>query len=341
MKIPKKLSIALLLVLATQSVFASEKNEPMTLKELKSSLKDASGGGAISALLAQSGGNPAMTTRAYALIDSAKTIGIQAGIAYENARLKKLIDQHSRDLDTIYNFALLMVNSRVVPPVISETREIYTQEGDNTIRLSGALFKIEKQAYFSSNPPNWRGYISVEELSKKSILDNAITIRPKTSAENAAWEEGLEDGWKEGREQARKIIEYQFDSLNRDFLGMFRFKRFAAQGKITLPIVAQDRLQMTQTDNSIVLDEQLIQLTQLPRFTADVENWSANQSMVSSEPYPLSPRHKVTPPNKSEEAIIETTPGFNPVLVDTPALKSHTVTKDDLNESKGVFQDVR
>ena len=330
------LMVALITLSNIHSVHAAD--SPMTLDELKKVLNDNEGAGAISALIAKTSGNSGESIRAQALIDNAKSLGLQAGIAYENNRLKKIIEANSRHLDVIYDFSPLMVNERVVAPVITEARDLYNQDGDDTIRLSGVMYKIEKQAYFSSVPPNWRGYISIEDLSKSTIVNNAVAIRPKNAAEKAAWEEALDIGWDSGLEQSQKMLEYQFDELNRDFIGMLRFKKFASQGRITIPIVANERITMTRTENTIALNEQLLRLTSLPQFSTEIRNWGANESMVSSEIKPTDPRHVVMPSIDKPVAIIQQSPSFNPDLVDTAIIKTHVFSSEELSRSPEVFK---
>lgn len=76
-------------------------------------------------------------------------------------QINNIIQTDSRQLDAIYNFNALMIQGKVVPPVISEANDLYNQKGTDQIRLTKRVYNIEKQASFSSTAPNWRSYLNV------------------------------------------------------------------------------------------------------------------------------------------------------------------------------------
>ena len=90
--------------------------------------------------------NAAASTRTQAIRDTALSLGVKGGIVWQLDNIRLIINRRARDLDTVYDFAHLMIQERVVPPVISEARDLYNQDGDLALRLSGAYYRIESQA---------------------------------------------------------------------------------------------------------------------------------------------------------------------------------------------------
>lgn len=203
-----------------------------------------------------------------ALSDYARSVGIRAGISAGLNEVNGQISTHSRQLDAIYNFAPLMIHGRVVPPVITEARDLYNQSGDLEIRTSEAIFKIFKQARFSSTEPNWRNYLvfPIESSAYEKYSYTGGDLMPTDSVERKVWEDATREGWKEGVQQASIMLEQSFDRLNRDYVGMVRYHLLTVEGKVTMPIVSDYRLYDSNDGTKMVLDEKLLKLEVLPTF---------------------------------------------------------------------------
>lgn len=241
----------------------------------------------------RSDGNETAEGRLQAVYDTALGLGVNSGIAWQLAAIRKTITKQERNLDTVYNFNPLMIKGRVVPPVITETRDVYSQEGEQALRLSGAYYKIEKQAHFSSVPPNWRGYL---DFPQPTINTVAITsLKPKDSDEEKIWESAVKDGWQQGIEQANIMFEHGLDQLNRDYTGMMRFHRFALKGMITLPAIASESINVTSTGQTMAVDETLLRLTTLPEFNSKMNAWGGeitSSSTHRAKPHKRKRTHK-------------------------------------------------
>ncbi len=216
--------------------------------------------------------NDAQRARSQALLDTALGVGVKAGIAWQLNNISKDIQARERALDTIYDFGGLMIQSRVVPPVIIEATDLYNQDGDYALRLSGAYYKIETQARFSSVAPSWRAYLSFPTGARPS--PGYDMIKPTTSAEKNLWKQGVADGWQQGVDQANVMLEHSLDLLNRDFTGMLRFHRFVLQGKITMPVIASESIPVTNDGATMTVDETLLRITTLSEFDGDMKKWT-------------------------------------------------------------------
>ena len=235
--------------------------------------------------------NEAQKARAQALMDTATGIGLRAGLSWQLRNVDAAVGKLSRDLELIYNFNPLMIQQRVVPPVITEARDLYNQEGDFAVRLSGAYYKIERQARFASVSPNWREYLS---FPKATVMQpGRMSLSPATDEEREIWREAVKSGWDQGVEQANIMLTQAMDRLNRDFGGMARFHRFVITGKISLPAIATEDIAVSRAPAVLAVDETLLRITTLPDFNSKIGEW---QGIVTSraDAAPASPAEKET-----------------------------------------------
>lgn len=203
-----------------------------------------------------------------AMYDYAKTIAIRAAMTSRIDNIESIIEKHSRELDAIYNFEPLMIQQRVVPPVITEARDLYNQSSNLQIRLSQALYNIERQAYFSSTAPNWREYLRFnnEGSAYGKFGYFAGDMQPKTKMEGEIWAEATAEGWELGARQANVILEQAMQKLNRDYTGMIRFHTMVLEGKLTMPSVSSYNLYNSNTGNRLIVGEELLEIDVLPTF---------------------------------------------------------------------------
>lgn len=229
--------------------------------------------------------NPtAQNAKIEALIDAGLSVGVKAGLRMQLQNINRAVEGSKRELDTIYDFGPLMIRDRVVPPVITEARDLYNQDGAYALRLSGAFYKIESQARFSSTPPNWRDYLWFGS-GKTSDDDAADFLRPKNDHERQVFRNAIAKGWHQGVEQANVMLQYAMDRLNRDVLGMLRFHTFVINRKITMPAVASQSWGYSkQGDGSIAVDETLLRITTLPEFNSNLNQWKAQAKTAEMTP---------------------------------------------------------
>lgn len=233
--------------------------------------------------LLKAGKNSGAAARTQAIRDTALSLGVKGGIVWQLDNIRIIINRRARDLDTIYDFGHLMIQDRVVPPVISEARDLYNQDGDLALRLSGAYYKIESQAKFSSVAPNWRQYLTFPRLRiEYSILTH--TLKPRNDDERRLWRLAVADGWRQGVEQANLMLKNGMDRMNRDFTGMLRFHSFVLQGRIRMPAVASEQIAVTHRGETMAVDETLLRITDLSDFVTDTRNWTGviTQSPLAS-----------------------------------------------------------
>lgn len=190
------------------------------------------------------------------------------GIKSRLKQIETALSSNARDLDAIYDFGPLLIKGKVIPPVITEANDIYNLEDSTTIRTSDRIYQIKNQARFSSIAPNWRAYMPLPIESKAYSSDILISksLMPENEAEKEVWLLATVKGWDSGVQQANTMLENNFKRLNRDYVGMVRFHEFVLQGKLSMPIINQYDLDNSNDGNTMVLNEQMLKLTQLPQF---------------------------------------------------------------------------
>lgn len=221
--------------------------------------------------------NQSSVARGEAILDTALQVGVKAGLAWQLTNINKALKVREREFDTVYDFGSLMFQDRVVPPVITEARNLYNQDDDYTLRLSGAYWKIESQAKFSSVPPSWREYVTFPPpiIDRTSLIS---ALLPRNSAEEKVWKLAVKDGWIQGVKQANLMLEYGMDRMNRDIGGMRRFNEFARHGQITMPIIAGASIPVTKQGQTMAVDETLLRITALPQFNDNIATWKSSVS---------------------------------------------------------------
>lgn len=218
--------------------------------------------------------------------ENAYNHAVARGIATKLKEARQAVVVNERQLDAVYDFAPLMIQGKIVPPVITESRDIIQNPDDVTIKTTGAVYKIDQQARFSTLPPNWRLYLSFPEEKYEVGINEAFLgdLAPKNSYERAAVRKEIVRGYKDGMQQGIDIVQYSLNKLSRDYTGMIKFHEFVMQGKLSMPAFASQSLAVASTGNTISLDQNLLTITQLPAFNSNIDSWQSWFTPVKAKP---------------------------------------------------------
>lgn len=197
--------------------------------------------------------------------------GARAGLNWKTQLINKGLELVGRNLDLVYDFAPLMIEKRVTPPVLTEARDVMTQEGDDAVLLNGQTYKIVSQAKFSSRPPHWRSYLW-RTYANDSLLPDPELL-PRNAEEKEVWGVAVQEGWAKGVEQANEIFDSSLIRMDRDYRGMIRYHMLAMQNMVTIPVVAEAKLPINATGQAMDLDGQIFRLTAVPQFNGERQNW--------------------------------------------------------------------
>lgn len=226
--------------------------------------------------------------RLKAILDNAYQHAVKVGIQSEmNGIVSTLQDAKViRNLDSIFNFDALLLKDRVVPPVITEARDIVQNKNGTSFKTTSMVYKIEKQAYFSTTAPNWRSYLTFPLVDYRVDFSETPTkdMMPKNSREYDAWRVKTENGFKEGQKIASEMFEYSLNKLVRDYTGMIRFHEFVLANKISMPTLSRSDLAVSNTGNVMAIDQKLLTIRTLPSFEGNTLKWTTWQSPVQYNP---------------------------------------------------------
>lgn len=221
------------------------------------------------------------TIRFNAIRETAITFGAQAGLARRTFDNLKRLERQAQELDVIYNFQSLMVEGNVVPPVMTETTDVYDQSSEDMLRVIGKVFRIEQQARFTYAPPTWRAYLMMGYTFDSNVV---AAVAPQTDAERQLWKQGAEEGFALGSAQADTILKDNFARLQRDFLGMVKYHQMLEAGMVTKPYVASTQRGVVRAeDGSMHVGEVFLRITASPDFVSEPGKWKSGPRGLAAE----------------------------------------------------------
>ncbi len=217
--------------------------------------------------------NPLLPLRQTALKETALSYGARSALARRTYEMAQILNQNQQLLDTIYNFAALLLAKNVMPPVLSTARSTLKQPETNTLRVADAVYRIERQAQFVTNPKHWRDYL-IHDF-QFSVTPPAPVLLPKNKAEIDLWQRSLAEGWALGKQQAEQIFQQSLARLERDYTGMILYRSLLAQRMISAPYVAEANLGVTGTRDgkTMQLNDRILRITANPAFAFHAANW--------------------------------------------------------------------
>ena len=210
--------------------------------------------------------------RSQAIQDTALSIGAQGGLATRAKQINQILNQESTHLDDIFNFNRLMLADHVLPPVLEASEKSMKLDGLMTIRLSDQVYIIQAQAHFVSVPPNWRDYL-IMSYSPPDMPP--VNMLPNSRAEQAIWAKYVVIGWKQGLDQGDQILKDNLARITRDVKGMALYKTLLLQGMVSQPFVDKTAMGITGGGDSMRINDQILQITALPRLQVDTRQWHA------------------------------------------------------------------
>lgn len=199
---------------------------------------------------------------------TARTAGIQDGYLEESKRIAAYLDtpEIAARLEAKYPFPAVMIGADIVPPVVSELRDVRQTSTRTLLVTALGSFEIVRDARVTVIPPNWRDYLTVTPPPES----RTTWTPPKDDAEKANWEIGYKGGLEIGIAQARAAFDDGLGRLDRDFLGMRRYGELAAAGAVSLPIVKVRAagLKVGKDSRSAAVDQRLLKIVVAPKFVS-------------------------------------------------------------------------
>lgn len=208
--------------------------------------------------------------RAQALQQTAMTVGAQSGLYWRSIQINTMLLANSKSLDRVYNFNGLMLPHNILPPVLSEGRQILNLADPDTIRLADRMYEIVSQAKFVTTAPNWRDYLWMN-FQKAPVPDPAFL--PSKRKEQQIWKVAVAKGWSQGIQQANIIYAENVNRLTRDYNGMLLYNTLLAQNIVSAPFVSSTNLGVTGGGSSMNVNDQVLRITALPQLLPNSQDW--------------------------------------------------------------------
>ena len=193
---------------------------------------------------ARPGINPdssASTIRGQALREAALSYGARGGLAARAFAINEMLRRHEAELDAAYDFSTLVVplgggQTLMRPPVVTEAQMAFALgDGGQVARETGRVYQITRRAELTSAPPNWRVYLVrtwTNPTPPPDDLRSAHAGRSRTLEPVGFGRLG------QGRAAAVEIFLSDLGRLERDIVGMARYRVLLRAGLVEQPRVA-------------------------------------------------------------------------------------------------------
>lgn len=210
----------------------------------------------------------AQNARDAALRQAAGTMAFQKAVRHGYGLLRAQCEARAHVFDRIFNFRQLLLEGRVLPPVILWMGPATRLEPEDAARSVEASYRIARPARLVSRAPSWRDYI----MADFAALEPAQGYLPKNSHEEEVWKEGVDQGWQEGLEQAQELFGMNMARLVADYRGMLRFHMLAQKGMVSMPRLAEGKLGLKVGKRTLDINETIFRIT-VPAGFLPAEAW--------------------------------------------------------------------
>lgn len=238
---------------------------PVQFNSLDSILKPSAPGGVIQSTQKEQ----ISLVRETILKELALILGAQAGLADRSNEIFAILDSRQKELDRRYQFNRLVLGQNVLPPIISESRDVVALEA-TAMRVAGIVYRIDEPARFALPTPTWRDwlYLGLDINAARHQQVDAQAM-PQNPQEQAYWERMVRQGYEAGRAQAQAAFDANLALLERGFNGMRRFYELVQRGMVSPPVIASaSDIVMREDPNTISVGTTVFRITASADFSA-------------------------------------------------------------------------
>ncbi|WP_292530078.1 type IV secretion system DotC family protein [Methylocystis sp.] len=229
------------------------------------------------------GGDPGLGLepgREDVLHQAALTFGAQGGLAGRAFAINEMLRRYEPTLDETYDFHALVLplgggRTLMRPPVVTHAQLAFAL-GDNAqvARETDCVYGITREAQLASAPPNWRAYL-VRNWRAPSRPHDAVL--PRTEQEAAYWNKWVAEGWAQGEKQGVEIFLADLGRLQRDIVGMARYRVLLRQGLVAHPKVVFQNSIVNGGRDELRAGDRIVRITDQPGLRADARRWGAKR----------------------------------------------------------------
>lgn len=210
------------------------------------------------------------------LHQSALTYGAQGGLAARGFALNEMLRRYEAQLDSAYDFRPLVLpvgtgQTLMRPPIVTQAQMAFALgENGQVARETSCIYQITREAQLASAPPNWRSYLVRTWANPARPAEAGL---PRTDAEVAYWNKWVAEGWAAGEKQAVEIFLSDLGRLQRDIIGMARYRVLLRAGLVEQPRMAfQDRAVDGGRDD-LHIGDRTVRITDQPGLQANQKRW--------------------------------------------------------------------
>jgi defect in organelle trafficking protein DotC len=214
--------------------------------------------------------------RDLAVRQAAWAYGARGGEAARAFALNEMLSRYAPVLDRTFDFRTLVLPAGdgatlIRPPVVTEAEmAIALDSSGQTARETRQIYQITRKAALVSAPPQWRTWL-VRDVDVPP--PPAETLRPQTKHEVAVWRQAVTEGWAAGERQAVEVFLDDLARLERDLVGMARYRTLLAAGKVEAPEVAFLHRDTQGGRDMMRVDDTEIRIRAQPGLDADRAHW--------------------------------------------------------------------
>ena len=187
-----------------------------------------------------------------------------------------MLRRYEAQLDSAYDFRPLVLpvgrgQTLMRPPIVSAAQMAFALgEGGQVARETSCIYQITRQAQLASTPPNWRAYLVRIWAAPRRPSDGVL---PRTPQEVAYWNKWVAEGWAQGEKQAVEIFLSDLGRLERDIVGMARYRVLLRAKLVEQPKLAFLRRAVEGGRDKLHVGDQTIRITDQPGLQGNPRRW--------------------------------------------------------------------
>lgn len=214
--------------------------------------------------------------RGEALHQSGLSFGARGGLAARGFALNEMLRRNESRLDATYDFRSLVVpvgggQTLMRPPIVTEAQMAFALgDGGQVARETGRVYEITRQAQLASAPPNWRTYLVRSWVTPTPPPDD---LRPRSAQEVEYWNKWVAEGWAKGERQGVEIFLADLGRLERDLIGMARYRVLLRANLVEQPKVTFARRAVEGGHDKMRVDDRTITITNQPGLNGNSRKW--------------------------------------------------------------------
>jgi defect-in-organelle-trafficking protein DotC len=202
--------------------------------------------------------------------------GAQGGLAARAFALNEMLRRYEGALNAVFDFRPVVVRvgggkTLLRPPIVSQAQMAFALgDGGQVARETACVYSITRQATLASAPPEWRAYLVRDWAWPRRPAD---AVLPRSEQEVAFWNKYVAEGWGQGEKQAVDIFLSDLGRLQRDLIGMARYKVLLRAGVVESPKVAFQDSVVNGGGVELRAGDRIVRITDQQGLKADRSAW--------------------------------------------------------------------